>query len=297
MQDEVRHFSVSQIQTYLGCALKYRFQYVDQLPRAWRSGAIAFGSSIHAAVEWFHLQRMEEKDASPEAVFQVFEADWYAQNVESLVFSSKESKDSLAAKAKGMLTLYVSSLGDSQPVAVEQPFELDLADPETGELLDVRLRGVIDLIEEGDVLIDLKTAGRTIEAGGLERHLQLSTYALVYLLDTGSIPRLRLDLLLKTVKPRLERLETTRTLEDLACTARLIREVSLAIETEHFFPNPSWRCSECEYFDHCQRWRGTWDLSTSSQLKIVNGRGAGESVGASRPLEGRRVQTGATDGT
>lgn len=280
MQDEVRHFSVSQIQTYLGCALKYRFQYVDLIPRAWRPGAMAFGTSIHAAVEWFQRQRMEEKDPSLGEVVQVFEADWYAQNVEPLVFSAKESKDSLAEKAKAMLALYLSSADGARPLAVEKFFELDLADPETGELLDVRLKGVIDLIEEGDVLVDLKTASRNLEAGGLERHLQLSTYALVYLLDTGKVPKLRLDLLLKTKEPRLERLETARTLEDLSWTARLIREVSLAIETEHFFPNPSWRCGECEYFDHCQRWRGTWDLPTSSQLKIVNGKGVGESVGA-----------------
>jgi CRISPR/Cas system-associated exonuclease Cas4 (RecB family) len=138
---------------------------------------------------------------------------------------------------------------------VEQPFELDLADPETGELLDVRLRGVVDLVEEGETLVDLKTAARTLEQGGLERHLQLSTYALAFFLLHGSIPRLRLDMLLKTAKPRLERHETRRTVEDLGWTARLIQQVALAIQTEHFYPNPSWRCGECEYFAHCQRWR------------------------------------------
>jgi CRISPR/Cas system-associated exonuclease Cas4 (RecB family) len=155
-----------------------------------------------------------------------------------------------------MLQLYAESVNGVRPVAVEQPFELDLADPETGELLEVRLRGIIDLVEEGETLVDLKTAGRTLESGGLERHLQLSTYALAFFLLHGSIPRLRLDMLLKTTKPRLERHEASRTIEDLGWTARLIQQVALAIQTEHFFPNPSWRCSECEYFAHCQRWRG-----------------------------------------
>ncbi len=159
-----------------------------------------------------------------------------------------------------MLTLYVESCNGTRPLAIEQPFELELADPETGEVWDVRLRGVIDLIEQGDVLVDLKTAGRTLESGGLERHLQLSTYALAYVLLHGSIPRLRLDMLLKTTKPRLERHPTTRSVEDLSWTARLIQQVSAAIETEHFFPNPSWRCTECEYLAHCQKWRGELHL-------------------------------------
>ena len=140
--------------------------------------------------------------------------------------------------------------------------------------------GVIDLVEEGETLVDLKTAGRTLESGGLERHLQLSTYALAFFLLHGSIPKLRLDMLLKTAKPRLERHETTRSVEDLSWAARLIREVSLAIQTEHFFPNPSWRCTECEYFAHCQQWRGYEAPSSDRLVQLDDGEGVGESVGA-----------------
>ena len=276
--EQRRVLSISQVNAYLGCPLKYRFQYVDKIPRPWRVAAMAFGTSVHAAVEWFHKERINGGSPELAEVLKVFDADWYAQNTEPLVFSERESKDSLAEKGRAMLQLYVESTNGTKAVAVEQSWELDLADPETGELLDVRLRGIIDLVEEGDVLVDLKTAGRTLESGGLERHLQLSTYALAYLLIHGSIPKLRLDMLLKTAKPRLERHETTRSLDDLVWTARLIREVSLAIETEHFFPNPSWRCTECEYYAHCQQWRGTWP---SDQLvAISDGEGVGEIAGA-----------------
>jgi len=279
--EQRRVLSISQVNAYLGCPLKYRFQYVDQIPRPWRVAAMAFGTSVHAAVEWFHKERMSGGSPELAEVLKVFDADWYAQNTEPLVFSSAESKDSLAEKGRAMLQLYVESTNGTKAVAVEQGWELDLADPETGELLDVRLRGIIDLVEEGDVLVDLKTAGRTLESGGLERHLQLSTYALAYLLIHGSIPRLRLDMLLKTAKPRLERHETTRSLDDLVWTARLIREVALAIETEHFFPNPSWRCTECEYFAHCQQWRGTWPVQSEDDLiAIADGEGVGEIAGA-----------------
>jgi putative RecB family exonuclease len=248
--------SISQVQAYLFCPLKYRFQYVDQIPKPWRASALAFGTSVHAAVEWLHKERLAGRQPDLMEILKVFEADWYAQNLEPLVFPERESKDSLTEKGRAMLQLYTESLNGVKPIAVEQPFEVDLADPETGEVLDVRLRGIVDLVEEGETLVDLKTAARTLEQGGLERHLQLSAYALAFFLLYGSVPKLRLDMLLKTSKPRLERHETTRTVEDLSWIARLISEVSLAIQTEHFYPNPSWRCSECEYFAHCMRWRG-----------------------------------------
>jgi putative RecB family exonuclease len=277
---EPRAISVSQVNAYLGCPLKYRFQYVDKIPRPWRAAAMAFGSSVHAAVEWFHRERLQGRTPAIAEVVAIFDADWYAQNVEPLVFTERESREALAEKGRAMLELYVESPNGAMPVAVEQWFELDLADPETGEVFDVRLRGVIDLIEEGDVLVDLKTAGRTLEQGGLERHLQLSTYALAHLIQHGSIPRLRLDMLMKTARPRLERLETTRSVEDLSWTAQLIREVALAIETEHFFPNPSWRCTECEYYAHCQEWRGYVPPPGGQLVAISDGEGVGESVGA-----------------
>jgi len=277
---EPRTLSFSQIQTYLGCPLKYRFQYVDLIPRPWRAAAMAFGSSVHAAVEWFHKERLVGRSPDLVEVLKVFDADWYAQNVEPLVFSERESKDSLLEKGRAMLQLYVEAPDHKPARLVEEWFELDLADPQTGEVLDVRLRGVFDLVEEDDTLVDLKTAARTLEAGGLERHLQLSTYALVYFLLTEKIPNLRLDMLLKTAKPRLERHPTTRSIEDLGWAARLIREVALAIETEHFYPNPSWRCTECEYFAHCQQWRGTWPSCVEQLVTVDDGGGVGESVGA-----------------
>ena len=253
---EERRYSVSQIQTYLGCPLKYRFQYLDQLPKAFRPAALAFGGSIHSAIEWFHRCRM--KGASPplEEVLKVFEADWFAQNLDPLQFHLSETKEGLGAKARAMLAVYLEASNGCRPVAVEEPFSLEIADPETGECLDVPFRGFVDLVEEDGTLVDLKTAARAASQDDVERHLQLSTYALAVYLRTGEVPKLRLDVLLKTSRPRLERLTTSRTVKDLAWVARLIERATHAIEDGHFFPNPSWRCSDCEYQMPCQAWRG-----------------------------------------
>ena len=41
------HLSYSQINTYLTCPLRYRLQYVEQIPAAFVPAALAFGSGIH----------------------------------------------------------------------------------------------------------------------------------------------------------------------------------------------------------------------------------------------------------
>jgi putative RecB family exonuclease len=257
MEPQPHTLSISQVQSYLACPLKYRFQYVEKIPRPWQPAALAFGSSVHIAIEWFHRQRLLGFTPELGQVLELFDEDWRGQRKDALVFSEREDGDALARKGQEMLRLYVSEAATSQqPVAVEDPFDVELTDPESGEILEVSLRGIVDLVEEDGTLVDLKTAGRSFDAGSLERHLQLSAYALAYLLLYGQIPPLRLDVLLKTTKPRFERLPAFRTVSELSWAAQLIRSVWEAIQTEHFFPNPSWRCGECEYFAHCQRWRG-----------------------------------------
>lgn len=163
--------SVSQVQTYLGCALQYRFRYADRIPSPWRPAALAFGSSVHAAAEWFHRERIEGNAPTPDEVVRMFEADWYAQTLEPLMFPEKETKDSLGEKGRALVRLLVDETSPALPQLVEERFEIDLVDPETGEVLETRLRGVIDLVEADGTLVELKTAARAYDIGTLERHL------------------------------------------------------------------------------------------------------------------------------
>lgn len=247
--------SPSEIVTFLLCPLKYRFQYVDKIPKPWRASALAFGTSVHSAIEWFHRERIAGRAPDAEAVQSIFAADWYAQNLEPLVFKEKETQGGLADLGRKMLSLYVEqALREPVPADVEESFEVDLTDPVTGEVFDLKLRGRIDLLEGEGTVVDVKTASRSF--GDRGTNLQLSTYALANFVLRRRIPKLRLDVLLKLKTPRVERVETARTVEDLAWTAHLIRRTAGAIASGHFYPNPSWRCNECEYLAHCQAWRG-----------------------------------------
>jgi putative RecB family exonuclease len=249
--------SASQLNCYLGCSLQYKFRYVDKLPKPWRSAGMAFGTSIHAAIEWFHRERMAGRVPLASAAVAIFQADWYAQTVEPLIFGKNETKELLAEKGAEMIRVYIEAAATAPvPSAVEERFSVALVDVETGEEIGVDLHGIIDLVESDGTVVDFKTSARAFDVVGLERHLQLSIYALAVFLEKQSIPKLRIDALLKTKTPRLERYETVRSEGDLAWTAQLVAGVVRSIDQELFFPNPSWRCSECEYYGHCNLWRG-----------------------------------------
>jgi len=66
------HISVSQINLYLMCPLKYRFIYVDELPRLFKPEGLAFGSAIHSTVAWWHQQRVKGINPSWQDVAKIF---------------------------------------------------------------------------------------------------------------------------------------------------------------------------------------------------------------------------------
>ena len=61
--------------------------YVDQI-RTLAGRRHGLGGLGHAAVEWFHRERLAGRTPELSEVLRIFEGDRYAQNLEPLVFSS-----------------------------------------------------------------------------------------------------------------------------------------------------------------------------------------------------------------
>ena len=250
------HISVSQINMYLGCGLKYRFNYIDEIPKPFKPAALAFGSAIHKALEWIHALKLQEKPVDHEMAIGIFEADWYAMTMDEVRFKTGESKKTMLEKGKNILRAYLSHSIKGNVKAVEMLFEVPLTDIDTGEVLEVPLTGIIDLVEEGDIIVDFKTVARAISNDDLCSNLQLTAYGYAYWHLTKREPTLRMDLLFKTQKPRIERLATIRSQNDYRKLFFIAKEVLKGITSGIFYPNPSWRCNDCEYRSVCWMWQG-----------------------------------------
>lgn len=250
------HLSASQIQSYMDCSLKYKMSYIDQLPKPFKPSGLALGSALHAAAEWLHRQWIDGKQATVESVWQIFEADWYAQAMESISYRNGETEEDVLNVGRNLLSLYFNHAPRDGIIHTELSFRVPLVDLKTGETLDLPLAGVFDRIEEGDVVADLKSWSRTASQDDLDSNIQLSAYAYAYRVMYGKDPALRLDVLLKTKTPRFEQFTTTRNEADHLTFYALCKEVYNGIQKAVFFPNPTWKCRECEYRQMCWFWRG-----------------------------------------
>ncbi|SYZ71955.1 conserved hypothetical protein [Candidatus Zixiibacteriota bacterium] len=249
------NISVSQINLYLMCPLKYRYQYVDRLPKPFKPAELALGSGVHAAIEWWHKGRKNGRFPPWEEVVRIFEADIQAQAIDEIRFKNGDGPEILLAKGKELLAVYLKEYAGGLPEAMELPFRVPLTELETGETLDLPLDGYFDLIESGDTVVELKTAARNYDQTAILQHLQLTAYAYAFLILYKRRANLRLDVLIKSKNVKMQSFEVIREKRDLVRFFHIAKGVIRSIKGGNFYPNMGWQCPTCEYFETCQKWR------------------------------------------
>ncbi len=251
------HLSVSQINLYLLCSLKYRFQYLDELPKPFRSSALVFGSAIHAALAWYHSQAVNGNGVTLEKLCKIFAADWYAQRLETeILYDSAKSETGLGVLAREILGLYFSQ-PQKQVRGSEVAFTVPLENPATGENLGINLEGFIDLISGDDTIVEFKTSGQAMNPRDADSHLQLTGYSYAYeVLHHRPAKVLRIVDFVKARKPKMLVLDTCRTTEDHARFFCLAKAVLSGVRNRVFFPRTGFWCRDCEYAPQCKAWKG-----------------------------------------
>lgn len=251
------HLSNSQIILYLQCSLKYKFQYIDEIPRPFKPSGLALGSVIHSALSWFHKQRMAGKPVTLERFLKILEADWYCQKVEAEIrYREGEDEAQLVFMAKELLALYFHQ-GHNGAKGSEIPFTVPLVNLSSGEEIGINLEGFIDLIEEDDIIVEFKTSAKTMDPKDVGELTQLTAYSYAFELLHQRPPKLiKLVNFVKAKKPKIIVYETSRSEEDYQRFFYLAKQVLKGIKSGIFFPKPSFWCKGCEYEQPCRAWNG-----------------------------------------
>jgi len=249
------HLSSSQINLYIMCSLKYRFQYIDCLPRPFKSSGLAFGSAFHSTLSWLHKEKKKGAEVSTEKLFRIFDADWYSQKVETKIkYKDGEDEMKLLNTGKEMLRLYFPFV-KGKIKGSEVPFTIPLVDPSTGDDLGINLEGFFDLIETDDVIVEFKTSAQTMSQKDADEHLQLSAYSYAYRMLTRRLPKfLKIVNFVKNKKPKVVEFETTRDEADHQRFYALAGQILWGIREGIFFPRRSFICGDCEYEEACREW-------------------------------------------
>ncbi len=254
------HLSASHLTLYLACSLKFRFQYLDLLPRLTKSANQVFGLAMHAALQWLHREMKRGRKPPLDEVLRVYEADWLAQTLpgSEVVFKDNDTEETFLVKGKELLSQYYANHIPKGIKAAELQFHLPLINPLTGEVLEIPIKGYVDLVEEDGTVVEFKNSARTMPVNDLADNLQLTTYAWAYETLFGSPPKdVKLVNLVRTKEPKIQTHITGRDQSDYARLFNVSKEVVNGVESGVFIPNrSSWMCQDCEYRAECDAWDG-----------------------------------------
>lgn len=258
-----RVISPTQITTYMACSLKYFYRYILKIEPDERSVFLAFGSAIHSSLAYFWNSVKDGKKISLEELQKAFLLDWEIQNTTPVNYNGDDPKE-LEQKGLELLKVYYETqnqaIGDRQQaevIAVEQGFKVPIVNPISGEVLpNVSLYGRMDLILQGTV-VEHKTSSRKPDPAKIAEDVQLSCYALAYLMLYNELPEtVRTDTLLKQKKAGIESVSTYRALDDLSRLYDIVSQVVRGIDAQIFYPCYSFQCANCEFNKDnlCKAW-------------------------------------------
>ncbi|MDA2937089.1 PD-(D/E)XK nuclease family protein [Acidobacteria bacterium AH-259-A15] len=258
---EILKISKSQLTTYLQCPRKYRYQYVEGREWEFMPAALAFGKAIHQAASKFylHFQRFHCKPSLEDVLMEFIDSWNRASKEKTIKMQGSLTEEDLAGQGIGLLKLFYEEIRPRQIYAVELPFTVDLVDPNTGEISEVKLVGYLDLVEkdeEGNVIVaEIKTAARRYSETEGENKLDgfTYTYALKQMgIVSSEQPLLiRYDVLVKTKNPSLQQVFYNRGPEEDRRFLLQIQEVLHGIEAGVFYPNFGWWCAGCPFQKPC----------------------------------------------
>ena len=230
-------YSYSRISTYLRCPHLCRLRYVDQVPPESTSLALPFGSAIHDIVAY----SVQNPDAGNlQGVLKEFLTSRLDECVAPVNFG-KQTVEEVYSQAKDMLDAYLEEpLEDI--TSIEEPFKENL----TKEL---ELEGFIDYITTNNEIVELKTSGRSWS----QLQADLSLHATCYAAAMPHNPVcVRFYVIVKNKVPKVQRISTWRTEEDLGTLVSIVEQVHRGF-MEGVFPRNTGvqTCSGCEYKGLC----------------------------------------------
>jgi len=262
------YVSVSQVKCWLRCPRQFELKYVRGLTPAFVPVALVFGSAIHEALAAYYQElKTTGETLRRDLMLDVFREAW-GKGTRGDVPLQEDDEDGAGLavhvdRGVSMLHAFYENAGSKQNLvveAVEQRFEVEIHDPDSGEVLEEKLIGFIDLIalEDGRRFIfEHKTSARKYTLDQLAYDPQVTAYKVsVREMGMGDVG-MKYQVLVKTKIPAIQITEVQRTTADEDDLLRTVQGVLRAADAGVSYPLRGWQCRSCPFQEPCSRRRSS----------------------------------------
>lgn len=244
------NLSVSKSKTFESCKAKYKFTYIEKLPKKeWEFQV--FGKFVHEVLEHFHLSLM----AQPLQSYHLLMKRQFLHSLTHFVLSPSQKAEAFDILSRYLLLLANEKKRGIEPtiLAAEKDFYINIDDK-------ILLLGFIDRIQldpDGVLHVtDYKTSAKT---DYLKKDwVQLLTYAYALWLEDPSLEKIRGSYIMLKLKKddgtldEIQSISRDFTIPEIMAMEDVFRQYAVKIaEEKEFAPKPSPLCMYCDGIDIC----------------------------------------------
>lgn len=238
--------SFSRVDTYRLCPRKFRYRYLDRLPRV-PAPALSFGASLHTALERFY----DRKTPTPPSVEELLGYLYEAWDSSGFAEADRGTQLDYYRHAQEVLRRFHEREAPRYrlPAATEAWFELPLDGAVVVGSIDR-----IDAHDDGSLeVVDYKSSRRAKSRARVRSSLQLALYALACEHLYGRLPTaVTLEFLVPGISVRVPVAEV-----DLDAARAAVAETAEAVRSGGPWPpTPNRLCDWCDYRSVCPAWDG-----------------------------------------
>ena len=244
MSEDLR-LSVSKTKTFIDCKAKFKFSYIEKLPRKDWSFHV-FGKFCHSVLEDFHLAYLEGNSQAP---FNVEMGKAFKKAMveykEKMTPEMKKECWEIIDKYLRLITKDKENNSYANVIAVEKKFDFAVAE-------NLVLNGMIDRIQlDADNVVHVADYKTTKNKKYLKNDwFQLLTYAYVIVTEDPSITKVRASYIL--LRHDFEYITTEFEKDEILKVKDKFVEYARQMNTEQDFkPNPTALCNYCDYLNLC----------------------------------------------
>ena len=243
------YISYSQIRLYQTCPKKYYYTYIEEV-KAPVNDKVFLGIVFHSIVEHYLKEKISNKAPAKEELVNFFEERFQeGQKRQEISWGAPEAE----ARKRGAAFVrhFLREMApDIDPLMVEKELIVDLPD------LDVKLKGVIDLVETDFSITDFKTTTAKWSKKRLkDSYLQMQIYKFLFEKSFGNVIsylRFRIIYAKQASNIKDQKLSVKASDLDTSKMFDIIRYVVENIREGVFYKNENYTCGYCEFKDLCR---------------------------------------------
>lgn len=244
------YISYSQIRMYQTCPKKYYYTYVDPIPVS-LNDKVFLGILFHSVVEHYFKEKINKAEPTRESLVELFKAK-FEKGLKKKEIAWDDTQAETRKRGIAFVKYFINYVApDIDPMMVEKELLADLPDS------DVKLKGVIDLVETDFSITDFKTTtAKWSKSRTQNAYLQMVIYRYLFEKTFGDvISRLKFKIIYSKKDTNIKHQEVTikpgDVDSDYSKMFDIINYVVENIKNGAFYLNESYSCGFCEFRGNC----------------------------------------------